>query len=1665
MKKSKKFGIHILGLLVMLFAFVLPVSAGVKEGAGEYEIYPTPQDIVYGTDTMSLTDKVNVTVGDGIDDYTKVKIDVALQELKLEKSTTADAKNTKLIVGVYGSDDAADAFGKANGADAAVFGKYDGYTLWVKGGSIVILGKDTDAAYRGVTTLERIFEQLDGKSIRELTIKDYAEVQFRGFIEGYYGNPWSVEDRIDLMKFGGEIKMNQYVFAPKDDPYHNSKWRELYPEEMLKDIGRLAQAGNESKCFFVYALHTFMHNAVDFSSDANYQRDLQIIKDKFAQVMSVGVRQVAILEDDATGASAANIIKLLNDLTSWLHEMKDTTYPDLKTDILYCPTTYMYTSVQKMTDINAGASREVHIVVTGGKIWGEVSSKFADDFYNGIKSEGVDGRYPYMWVNWPCNDNTKTSQIMGGHNTILHTGVDGSKYEGIILNPIQESEPSKVAIFTAADFCWKTWDTESEGDQAWEDSFKYMDHMTPIESDESNALREVAKHMITQGPDQTVPGKQAQFDESVELSPKISAFTEKLNAGTFTADDVNELQAEFKKINEAAVKYLTQGTNKRMVSQMTPFLDCMRDLTQADVKLLEGLKGILAGEDGKLWENFAEAQALYEQSKTHGFNYYGIGTVYAVVGRKYITPFTEKMMKYVSDEVKKIVDPEHISLEKTLTFQIGGNTSAGSVEGTPANAMDGKPATTYLLKTDQVVGDYIGILFNIPVSVENMEFILTTSGHENDYFYEGKMEYTLDGKTWQEFAADIQPESGTTVKMVLPKAMELRGFRWKCTSLGGRNRWLGIKDINYNVGETVDTGEEKYTATFSRTSGWSVHSGPETNMTDGDESTIVWYNPSTSSKDHSIVGDYIQLDLGSAKSVGRVRAVVGSGDNDKWVNYHLEYSADGNTWESQAAYTGVASGTDTYEVNLGGKNVRYIKLINDTDVAQWVKFCEFSAFSYVEGSIKPGTAMDFTNTNDTEWRVEYGDDSAKVFPRDNVTLKKGEYIGLKFDRIHAISGITVTGTGLEKLTLEKSMNQAEWMTKDQAGAARYIRLMNKTDQTVNFSLTAFNAAFEEIHPMDLHETTINASVEGDTKNWMDGNLATKAKFCTTPSKDGYITYDLGQEINLRSLRMYVLDTAVDYPRDAKIQASVDNENWTDILTVGDGIADTDEDRDTKPVENPGGGWTHDTIDVAYAYAENANINNLKARYIRLYFTAGYAYRWVEVNEIRINGGEYIPTINDPTFVTDAALQRGAEAQNLNDRDLTTAFKPDMSNAQNGYLIYNLSDETEISRINILQSGGSISNAAVSVRTGADTWKNIGTLDKSFSSFYTGDLDQVYAIKLEWQDVTPVIYEIITLKNVGDMLEKALEEVQQKLDAVRAEAALAEKAVADLKGKVTAAASKVNAQTNTTEKLRAEVELQKLYAQLSGAEAAAAEKKASVSDLEADIAHKEAVILRERAKKAETDEEKQSLENEAVAKEGTAADKAAEAADNRKLSASKKAEQTSYTQAAANKQAELNKLENNPTPVPNPGNKDEKPVTEFNYKNVKYKVVNASAKTVAAAGVTTKKVKSVTIYDSIKYGGQTWKVIEIKEKAFKGCSKLAKVTIGKNVKKIGKEAFAQCGKLKNVNMKKAANITTIGKKAFSKIDAKAKIAVPAKKLAKYKKMLKKAGVPKQAAIRK
>ena len=73
-KKTTSLGMKLVAFLAMLMLFCIPVSAGVKETAGEYEIYPTPQEITYGDKEMQLTDQVKLSIGSDIDDYTKTRI-------------------------------------------------------------------------------------------------------------------------------------------------------------------------------------------------------------------------------------------------------------------------------------------------------------------------------------------------------------------------------------------------------------------------------------------------------------------------------------------------------------------------------------------------------------------------------------------------------------------------------------------------------------------------------------------------------------------------------------------------------------------------------------------------------------------------------------------------------------------------------------------------------------------------------------------------------------------------------------------------------------------------------------------------------------------------------------------------------------------------------------------------------------------------------------------------------------------------------------------------------------------------------------------------------------------------------------------------------------------------------------------------------------------------------------------------------------------------------------------------------------------------------------------------------------------------------------------------------------------------------------------------------
>lgn len=109
-------------------------------------------------------------------------------------------------------------------------------------------------------------------------------------------------------------------------------------------------------------------------------------------------------------------------------------------------------------------------------------------------------------------------------------------------------------------------------------------------------------------------------------------------------------------------------------------------------------------------------------------------------------------------------------------------------------------------------------------------------------------------------------------------------------------------------------------------------------------------------------------------------------------------------------------------------------------------------------------------------------------------------------------------------------------------------------------------------------------------------------------------------------------------------------------------------------------------------------------------------------------------------------------------------------------------------------------------------------------------------------------------------------------------------------------------------------------------------------------------------------------------------------------------------------------------------------------NLKYKVTKAgNEKKVSVIGLVNKNKPSVTIPKTVTINGDKYKVVSIAKKAFAKAKKLKKIVI------------------------KSVYIKSIGKNAFTGTNAKLRIKVPVKKLAAYRKLIRKSGFKKVSGI--
>ena len=286
-----------------------------------------------------------------------------------------------------------------------------------------------------------------------------------GVVEGFYGAPWSHEARLDMVRFMGDVGMNAYFYAPKDDPYHRQRWREPYGGEHLDRFKELVRVSEESKVTLWYAISPGL--SIEYSSEDDYQA----LKSKLSDMVNLGVFHVALFLDDVPEYLQHESDKArFNNLAEAHVYLINKLYIDLRAmgvELVVCPTTYTsaWGSRDYVRILGEGIPREIPLFWTGSDIAPATITREDAEQWGQLMS-----RKPLIWDNFPVNDFETWRPIIGPIDG-RHPGL-AQVTTGIIANPMDAPYLSMIPLYTVAEFARRPFAFDQR--RSWQNALSHL---------------------------------------------------------------------------------------------------------------------------------------------------------------------------------------------------------------------------------------------------------------------------------------------------------------------------------------------------------------------------------------------------------------------------------------------------------------------------------------------------------------------------------------------------------------------------------------------------------------------------------------------------------------------------------------------------------------------------------------------------------------------------------------------------------------------------------------------------------------------------------------------------------------------------------------------------------------------------------------------------------------------------------------------------------------------------------------------------------------------------------------------------------------------------------------------------------------------------------------
>jgi protein O-GlcNAcase/histone acetyltransferase len=267
-----------------------------------------------------------------------------------------------------------------------------------------------------------------------------------GVIEGFYGRPWTFEQRIDLFQKMASWGMQLYLYAPKDDEKHRNEWRDLYTLEEADELSHLIKSCEEKGVHFVYAIAPGLD--IVFSKEA----DIEVMKKKLDQLVRLGCRSFSILFDDIDPDLCSEDAKVFPSYAHAQVSITNEIYSYLKKPeiFLFCPTEYCASraipSVKEsdyLNHIGVELHKDIDILWTGPRVISKTITVASIEELTSVLR-----RKPVIWDNLHANDYDQRRLFLGpysGRSTNLIPYLNG-----IFTNPNCEYHANFVAIRSLA---------------------------------------------------------------------------------------------------------------------------------------------------------------------------------------------------------------------------------------------------------------------------------------------------------------------------------------------------------------------------------------------------------------------------------------------------------------------------------------------------------------------------------------------------------------------------------------------------------------------------------------------------------------------------------------------------------------------------------------------------------------------------------------------------------------------------------------------------------------------------------------------------------------------------------------------------------------------------------------------------------------------------------------------------------------------------------------------------------------------------------------------------------------------------------------------------------------------------------------------------------------